>query len=154
MPTVRGAPSDIEKRRFFKETFDTIRHEFDERLRQLARDTPGVDVDLTLVDATKFTAEIFVNGDSQARCKIWQGGMFSIEGISFSEGSTMLSDNTVNEVLTLTSDDELALHATMNTGLGRADEGLDAAHLSSADAAEYLWRRFTWALSGRRGRRL
>src|SRR5262249_27111841 len=106
-----------------------------------------VETDLTPVDATKFTAEIYVNGQSRARCKIWQGGMVGSDGISFAEGTTTLNENACNEVLTLARDGgELALHAMMNMGLGRSDEGLDTNHLSADDAAEYLWRRFTWGL--------
>jgi hypothetical protein len=101
MPKIRGAPSDLEKRRFLKDAFEVIRREFDGRLHQLVRDNAGVEFDLTPLDATKFTAEIFVNERSRAQCKIWQGGMFSGEGISYTEGSSMLSDNACNEVLTL-----------------------------------------------------
>jgi TIR domain len=146
MPKIRGNPSDLEKRRFLKSSFDIIQREFDERLGQLARENASVEVDLTSVDSTKFTAEIFVNGRSRARCKVWQGGMFSSEGISYSEGSSMLSENACNDVLALSTDGELALRAMMNMGVGRADEGLDIEHLSPDEAAEYLWRRFTWGL--------
>jgi hypothetical protein len=146
MPKIRGNPSDLEKRRFLKSAFEIIQGEFDERLSQLARENAGVEIDLNSVDVTKFTAEIFVNGRSRARCKIWQGGMFSSEGISYAEGASMVSDNACNDVLTFSTGGELALHAMMNMGLGRADEGLDVEHLSPNDAAEYLWRRFTWGL--------
>jgi hypothetical protein len=146
MPKIRGNPSDLEKRRFLKGAFEIIQREFDERLGQLARENASLEVDLTSVNTTKFTAEIFVNGRSRARCKIWQGGMFSSEGISYSEGSTTLSENACNDVLTLSTGGELTLHATMNMGLGHADEGLDVGRLSPDDAAEYLWRRFTWGL--------
>jgi hypothetical protein len=146
MPKIRGNPSDLEKRRFLKDAFQIIKREFEERLGQLMRENAGVEIDLTSVDATKFTAEIFVNGRSRARCKIWQGGMFGSEGISYSEGSGSLSENACNEMLTLYTSGELALHAMMNMGVGRADEGLDVGHLPPDDAAEYLWRRFTWGL--------
>jgi hypothetical protein len=145
MPRLRSAPSDLDKRRFLKDAFETIRSGFEERLGELRRDSSGVDFDLTVVDATKFTAEIFMNGQSRARCKIWQGGLLS-EGISFAEGSTTMNDNACNEMLSLAKDDELALQAVMNTGLGRAHEGLDVNHLSPERAAEYLWRRFLWRL--------
>jgi hypothetical protein len=147
MPKVRGAPSDLDRRRFIKDAFEVIRRGFEARLAQLIRDNPGVESDLTPIDATKFTAELYINGQSRARCKLWQGGMVGSDGISFAEGTTMLNDNACNEVLTLARDGgELALHAMMNMGLGGADKGLDPHHLSAEDAAEYLWRRFTWNL--------
>jgi TIR domain len=146
MPKIRGNPSDLEKRRFLKDAFQIIQREFEKRLGQLMRENASVEIDLTSADATKFTAEIFVNGRSRARCKIWQGGMFGSEGISYSEGSSSLSENACNEVLTPSTSGELALHAMMNMGVGRADEGLDVGHLPPDDAAEYLWRRFTLGL--------
>jgi hypothetical protein len=147
MPKIRGAPSDLEKRRFVKDAFEVIRREFDGRLHQLVRDNAGVEFDLTPLDATKFTAEIFVNERSRAQCKIWQGGMFSGEGISYTEGSSMLSDNACNEVLTLAAGNgELALRAMMSMGFVRAGDRLDIEHLSAHHAAEYLWRRFTSGL--------
>jgi hypothetical protein len=146
MPKIRSTPSDLETRRFIKLTFETIRQEFEERLSDLARDNTGVETDLTAVDATKFTAEIFMNGRSRVRCKIWQGGMFS-EGISYAEGSATLRDGTCNEVLSLSTGGGLSFRPMMNMGLGRAGEGLDIENLSPNDSAEYLWRRFTWGLA-------
>jgi hypothetical protein len=146
MPKIRSAPSALEKRRFTKEAFETIRQEFEERLVELARDNRGVETDFTPVDAPKFTAEIFLNGQRRAGCKIWQGGMSSSEGISYAEGSAMLSDGACNEVLSLSTDGELSLRPLMNMGLGRAGEGLNLEKLSPHDSTEYLWRRFTWGL--------
>jgi hypothetical protein len=146
MPKIKGTASDLEKRRFLKTAFETIRRGFKERLGQLARENAGIEVDLTEVDSSKFTAEIFINGRSRVRCKIWQGGMYHSEGISYSEGSISLSENACNDILSLSDDGELAFQAMMNMGLGHADEGLDVGHLSPDDAAEYLWRRFTWGL--------
>jgi hypothetical protein len=74
---IRSAPSDLEKQRFLKHAFEVVQREFEGRLDQLARDNKGVEFDLTPLDATKFTTEIFVNGKSRAQCKVWQGGMFS-----------------------------------------------------------------------------
>jgi hypothetical protein len=147
MPKLRGNPSDLEKRRFLKDAFETIRAGFHERLNQLAGESKGVDVDLTQVDSTKFSAEVFVNGQSRGRCKIWLGGMFGADGISYAEGPTSFNENACNEVFALSDRGELALHAIMNMGLGNAGEGLDTERLSPEEATEYLWRRFCWRLS-------
>jgi hypothetical protein len=147
MPKIRGAATDRDKRRFMKEAFETIREHFEQALAELGRQDPRVEGDFTLVDATRFIAEIFVDGESRARCKIWQGGLTGgADGISFREGDVSLDDTSTNEILTLAEDQgALALRAMMNMGFGRADEGLDVKHLSPADAAEYLWRRFCWS---------
>jgi hypothetical protein len=146
MPKFQRAPSDLEKRQFIKSAFDTIRQGFDSRLRELDAANRSVETDLTSIDATAFTAEIFVNGRSRAQCKIWQGGVHSSEGISYAEGSTVRIATACNEVLTIATGGELALSAMMNMGLGGADKGLDVNNLTPEEAAEYLWRRFTWTL--------
>jgi hypothetical protein len=84
MPKFKRAPSDLEKRQFIKSAFETIRRGFDSRLHELAAANLGVETDLTPVDATAFTAEIFINGQSRAQCRIWQRGIHS-EGISYAE---------------------------------------------------------------------
>lgn len=147
IPKIGSAITDRDRRIFMKEAFGVIRTHFEQNLAELERDNAGVETDLTPVDATRFTAEIFVHGKSRARCKIWQGGMLGGDSISYAEGSTADHDNASNEILTLArGESELALSATLNMGFGRADDGLDVNHLSPDDAGEYLWRRFTWAL--------
>ena len=147
MPKIHRAPSDLDKRRFFRTAFETIEREFKRRLDQLTLDNAEVETDLTPIDNTKFIAEIFVGGNSRARCKIWQGGMFGSEGISYAEGHASQSEGSINDILTLAeSKDELALSATMSASLGRQGEGLDVKRLNPYNSAEYLWRRFTWTL--------
>jgi hypothetical protein len=145
MPKIQRMPSDLEKRQFVKSAFKIIQEGFDSRLVQFAVKNPSVETDLT-PDGTAFTAEIFLNGKSRAQCKIWQGGFYGTDGISYAEGSTMRSPTACNEILTIANGDGLALSATMNMGVGGADEELDVKNLTPEDAAEYLWRRFTWAL--------
>jgi NAD(P)H dehydrogenase (quinone) len=110
----------------------------------------GVETDLTPVDAAAFTAEIFINGQSRAQCRIWQRGIHSSEGIFYAEGSTMRSPTARNEVLTIATGGELALSALMNMGVGGADNGLGVKNLTPDAAAEYLWRRFVWTADSRR----
>jgi hypothetical protein len=135
-PKFKHAPSDLEKRQFIKSAFDTIRRGFDSRLHELAAANLGVETDLTPVGATAFTAEIFINGQSRAQCRIWQRGIHSSEGISYAEGSTMRSPTACNEVLTIATGGELALSAMMNMGVGGADNGLDVKNLTPDAAAE------------------
>ncbi len=146
-PKIRGALTDLDKRQFMKSAFNVVRHRFEQSLIELGRDNAGVEVDFTPVDAAKFTAEVFVNGESRARCTIRQGGPLGADGISYAEGHAALSENSYNELLTLAGDgSELALRAMMNMGIGRATEGLNPACMSPEESAEYLWRRFLWVL--------
>jgi TIR domain len=146
MPKIRGAATDIDRRRFIKSTFDLIRQRFGTWLAELAQNSQSLEFDVTDVDATKFTAEIFVNGKSRSECKIWIGGLSGGNDIAYSEGRhQLLGGNSLNEALTIADGaGELALRAMMNFGIGRAAEGLDPEHMSAEDAAQYLWRRFCW----------
>ncbi|MFZ0694366.1 MAG: toll/interleukin-1 receptor domain-containing protein [Alphaproteobacteria bacterium] len=147
MPKVRGAITDVDRRRFIREAFALIQERFELALAELTRQNAGVDVDMTRVDATKFTAEIFVGGQSRARCKIWIGGMMGGDDIAYSEGHTSAISNSLNEDLTLHEvDGELRLRSLMGGATGRRGEGPDPQRLNAEDAAEYLWRRFAAGL--------
>ena len=144
MPRVRGGATDADKRRFMKETFEEIRTYFEGALQALGQQTSGVEHDLTAISSVEFTAEIFLQGKSVAVCRIWLGGMFSENGISYAEGRGHFGGNSCNEILTVDSEGgDLALSATMGVfAFGRGLDHLDLKHLTPAQAAEYLWRRF------------
>lgn len=151
IPKIRRAATDLDKRRFIKESFDLIRRSFDGWLNELAATHAGIQVDLAPLDATKFTAEVFINEQSRAICKIWIGGLFgSGNDIAYAEGQHhILGGNSLNEALTLVDGGNgLALRAMMNMGIGNAAQGLNPDHMSPEDAAQYLWRRFCWVFGG------
>ena len=145
MLKIRGAITDVDRRRFIKVSFAAIQQRFTTSLDELAGRHADVEFELTPVDATKFTAEAFVGGKSRARCKIWIGGMMGGDDIAYSEGHTSFASNSLNEDLTLSdTGGELALNAMMAAATGqRVGEGLNLSRLSADDAAEYLWRRFS-----------
>jgi YD repeat-containing protein len=93
---------------------------------------------------TRFTAELFVDGKSRRRCKIW----IQNDEIAFSETPSGwgINDNSYNEIFSLVQD-ELALRALMGMAWGKEGEGLDLNHLTPEDAAEFLWRRFAARLN-------
>jgi hypothetical protein len=92
----------------------------------------------------QFTAELFVDGKSRRRCKIW----IQNDGVAFSENPSGwgINDNSYNEILSLVQD-ELALRALMGMAWANEGEGLDLNHLTPEDAAEFLWRRFAARLN-------
>jgi hypothetical protein len=144
MPKIRGVITDLDRRRFIRDAFATIQRRFEASLAGLVRQNAGVETDLTPVDTTKFTAEIFLGGKSRARCKIWIGGLVGGNEIAYAEGSTSQHSNSLNEALSLSDDQgELTLRTLMGLHGGQIGDGLDLHHLSADDAAEYLWRRFS-----------
>ena len=142
IPTIRRNPSDLDKRRFVQGAFETTAQYFKEAGNELAKQD-GVDFDFQAASTTQFTAEIFVDGKSKRRCKIW----IQNDGIAFFEGSFgWSSDNTFNEMLSLVQN-ELALGALMEMSWGDEGKGLNLKQLTPEDAAEYLWRRFVSRLT-------
>ena len=99
MPRVRGAISDLDRTRFIKQAFGTVRNHFENSLEELARQ-PAVDVDFTRVTETEFTAQAYVGGKRRARCKVWLGGGISENQISYYEGD-FDRGNALNEALRL-----------------------------------------------------
>jgi hypothetical protein len=142
IPKIWRPPSDLEKRRFVQSVFETVAQHFQHAGNELAIQE-GVDFDFQRENASRFTAEVFVDGDSRRRCKIW----IQNEGIAFSENrSGWAADNSYNEMLSLV-ENELAFSALMKMGWGDEGRGLKLEELSPEAAAEYLWRCFTSHLS-------
>ena len=143
IPKIRRTPSDLEKRRFIQAAFETIAAYFKQG-SELAGQQEGIDADFQQESTTRFTAELFVDGKSRRRCKIW----INNNEIDFSENplSWGHNDNSCNEILALVQD-ELALRALMGMAWANEGEGLDLNYLTPEDAAEFLWRRFAARLN-------
>ena len=140
IPTIRRPPTDIDKRRFIKQSFATIRALFESGLQALPQDQ-GLEHDFTAASETDFRAEIFLEGRSRCSCRIWLGGMHSENNICFSEGRQM--GDSCNEIIALSDRrEELSLSALMAMGFTQVEKTLDLKRLTPDDAAKYLWRRF------------
>jgi hypothetical protein len=145
VPKLRRALSDIDKRRFFKQSFEAIRGYFQTALEQLAQRASGVEFELHPNAATEFAVEVFADGKSVCACHIWLGGMHSSDGISYAEGRNHYERNRFNEILSLREiNGDLFLSSLMGIGIGFGqNEGtIDLKQMTPAQAAEYLWRRF------------
>lgn len=146
IPALNCAPSDLEKRRFSKAAFEAIRAKFEMNLQQVAADEPRIETDFLPQTASEFRAELFLDEKSKCKCRIWQGGMHSENGISYSEGSAT-SGNGCNEILSVPQSGELVLQATMAMGGFQHEKAFDLKRLSPDEAADYLWQRFVRPLS-------
>jgi hypothetical protein len=146
-PKIRAPHSDLDKRRFLRAAFATVARHFEGSLAALAEKHSFIETDFNPEGASKFTAEIFRNGKSAARCKVWIGSQFG-EGIAYHEGHAWGGDNAMNEILVVSeAADGLTLNAQLGSlTFGRVAEGLDLNRLSGDEGAEYLWRRFVSSL--------
>jgi len=149
LPKARRPISDLEHRRLVKGAFETIKQHFEASLQAFTAE-PGIDTELTHRGDTEFVAEVFVQGERKARCRIWLGGMLGGSNeISYYEGEHDMG-NAVNESLSIAHEqqDGLALNAMMSMGFGMKGlpSEIDPHRMSPEQAAEYLWHRFLWRL--------
>lgn len=134
-----GDFSDADREIFLDECFEQIAASFANTLLDFQSNESAVQTKFKRVDATKFTAVIFQNGRSSARCKIVLGGGGMPLAITYS-GNDNPIDNSFNEALSVKADKEgLYLNPTgmqfVNlTGRQRMDK---------SKAFEYLWELFT-----------
>jgi hypothetical protein len=148
IPTLRSSYTDLDKRKFLRESFGVIADYFERGLAAMAEQNKGVDYDLTRESASEFVAEIFINGNSRCRCRVWIAKQLG-EGIAYYEGNDWGGrSNAFNEMLSVSEEEgDLVLSAHMSSfAFGGITDGLDLNHLYSQRAAEYLWRRLVFHL--------
>lgn len=141
IPPLKLAPTDMDKRRFAREGFNTIKAAFEANLQAVSQHESRIEFDFQLTTATDFRAELFLDGKSACIARIWMGGMHSDDNICFSEGR-QISPDSCNEILSLSQGNELQFHALMAMGMFAEERNFDMKRLSADQAADYLWRRF------------
>lgn len=139
IPNIRKVVTGVEKRRYMKQAFDKIASDFERSLADVSAAEDSIECEFQRRSAVEFTAEIFLHGKSASSCRVWQGGLFSNDGISYAEGR--LSGDATNEILTIAEGGELALSAMMG-GFYRSEEDIDRKRMNEVQAFQYLWRRF------------
>jgi hypothetical protein len=143
VPSLKRPATEAGKRRFGKQTFESIRSYFQQALNELARRNAVLECDLSSTTNNDFIPEIFLSGASKCWCRVWLGSMLSTDGISYSEARHNYGRNACNEVLSVEEHQgELHLNSLIGLGYGRSDFPFDLKRMSSEQAAEYLWRRF------------
>jgi len=144
------APTDLERRRFAKGGFETIKALFETNLQAVSQSEPRIETDFRMKTATEFSAEIFLDGKMVCVCRVKMGVPYSENNISYAEGPN-IPDGASNEILMPSDAGELDFHAMMHMGIGFLSQGknYDFKHLSADQAADYLWGRFVSPLHGR-----
>jgi hypothetical protein len=139
--------SERDKDAFRLEAFEYIARFFETSLAELEARNPGIEGSYRRVDANRFTAAVYRNGNAEARCTIFvSGGHFGSSSIGYVHGETTES-NSFNEQLTVHADDQsmfLRSMGFMSFGGRREDE-----KLSLEGAAELYWGRFIEPLQRR-----
>lgn len=123
-----------DKDQFQLETFEYIAHYFENSLKELAARNPGYEGVFRRVDANRFFATIYREGQDIARATIFTGGSPFGSGIFYRQGES-LESNTYNESLSIGADDQ----ALYLTSLGMVSYSRQQQKLSQEGAAEMLW---------------
>jgi len=140
----------LDKDRFIRNTFDTIKKYFKKALNKLKEQYANLDSDLVEINNFKFVCSIYQNRGLINKCKIWIGGPLSEDSIAYSEGSSGYeNDSSFNDWL-MVNDDGFHLGLKPSGFSMHIEEFKEDKMLSSEEAARYLWIRFTNYLNFKR----
>jgi len=125
--------TQLDKDRFQLDTFEYIARYFENSLKELQARNPGFEGVFRRVDANRFSAMIYKNGQDVARASVFVGGQMGA-GIYYSQGASF-SGSSYNEMLTVQADDQ----SLYLTSLGMTFRRGHDQKLSQEGAAELLW---------------
>lgn len=124
-----------DKDRFRLESFEYIARFFENSLRELGERNPGYEGVFRRVDATRFFATVYRDGQDVARCTVYIAGEMWTDGINYVTGETT-SSNRLNESLRIEADDQMLYLSGM--GMSSFAQRRDQ-KLSQEGGAELLW---------------
>lgn len=126
--------SDRDKDNFRNEAFEFIARFFENSLAELETRNTGIQGAYRRVDANRFTAVIYRDGQAVSRCTVFVSTGLG-NGIGFTYNETSES-NSYNENLTIDADDQMLFLRGM--GMSHRGGGRDA-KLTEEGGAELLW---------------
>lgn len=134
---VRKEFSDADKDGFLDEAFEYMARFFESSLEELGKRHGDLQTKFKRIDAQTFTAAIYQNGKSVARCGIRFGGSRGFGGgITFSHDDSALS-NSFNESLSIEATEQALFLRPL--GMSRSWGGENKSQLTFDGAAEYYW---------------
>ncbi len=132
--------TDADKDRFMDDAFDYMAKFFEGSLDELQKRNQGIEGRFKRIDAQCFTAVIYQNGDSVARCAIRHGGSTAFKsGIAYShdDRGSGIGSNSFNEMLSLEVGEQALSLKSM--GVSSYMGGLERESLSFEGASELYW---------------
>jgi len=152
LPALRQKVTDLDVRQFIRASFEDIQRSFAQWLEELQHSNGRVQTDLRVLNPETFIAGVYFDGTLRCCAKVWLTTMWGAQQqIAYYEGRgfDLEHGNACNDVLRAeNSPDGLHLNASMSMSvhLGPPPLSFDPHRMTSAQAAEYLWRRFLWRL--------
>lgn len=130
--------TDLDKDRFRHEGFEYIANFFENSLEELVRRNPDLQQSFRRIDANRFTAAAYQNGDKVCRGSASLGGStLSSESIEYSM-TDELRHGGMNEAVMVRADDEMIYFEA----LGMQSYGNSKERLTFQGAAELFWELF------------
>jgi hypothetical protein len=133
--------TDQDKDHFLQEAFEFMAKYFENSLAELSKRNPGIDGRFRQIDANRFTAVAYRNGEAIARCGIRLGHRTGIlSGITYSHNES--ADNgSFNESLSVEHDDQALYLKSLGMSTMRSG-GREEKKLSMEGGAELYWELF------------
>lgn len=125
--------TQLDKDRFQIDTFEYIARYFENSLEELQARNPGFEGVFRRVDANRFSATIYKDGQDVARATVFVGGQMGA-GIYYSQGASF-SGSSYNEMLTVQADDQSLYWTCLGMSFRRGQDQ----KLSQEGAADLLW---------------
>jgi len=139
-----------DKEVFLQDAFEFIAKYFENSLHELAARNPGVEGRFRRIDANRFTAVAYREGDALARCSISLGGGSGFTAsITYSHNDSA-STTSFNESLSVENDDQaIYLKAMGMSSFGRGPD--EKIKLTPEGGAEFYWDIFIEVCGRHRG---
>lgn len=146
LPKIKRKFTQRDKDVFLKDSFTWMKTYFQKALSKLENEYREIETELTEIHTFKFICKIYLQGERVKQCKIWLGGMFSADSISYHEGEIDINnDSTMNDCLTLMGEEGILGFEPSNMWLTGRDYSQQSS-LSKEQAAEYFWSRLTHSI--------
>lgn len=140
IPKIKRQFSRRDKDVFLRDSFQVFKSYFQRVLSQLEKSYDNIETDFMEINEYKFVCSIYSGGDLKCQCKIWLGGMTSLNSICYAEGTFSIEiDNSYNEQIGVEDDGyELFLRPLFGSPTGKGGSEL----YKPQDSAKMLWERF------------
>jgi hypothetical protein len=139
--------TERERDQFLHDAFEYIAKLFEGSLKELSRRSPEVEGRFRRIDANRFTAVAYRNGQAAARCSVFLGGLSRSSGAISYSANDSAETNSFNESLSVDADEQTLFLRAL--GMSHVARGGGREKLSVQGGAELLWGLFMEPLQRR-----
>lgn len=139
IPRLAKAFTDKEKNQFLKTSFGEIVNHLQYFADETRKQYPHFDYEVERITTRKAAFTLYKDEQQVSQFKVWIGGMFGSDSISFAYGNhiDLGSDSSMNESLSVEDNDGELVLKPMGMGMFGAERDKP---MAAQQAAEYLWK--------------